>query len=77
VAYYAEGDLLIMNKGNYKGNVSESRAKGVKYIVVREKNIERNYPHLMELTKRDFSLQKVPQLTEKDQEKYLIFKLRY
>jgi len=77
VAYYAEGDLLIMNKGNYKGNISEARAKGVKYIVVREKNIEKNYPHLMELTKRDFSLQKVPQLTGKDQEKYLIFKSRY
>jgi len=69
--------LLKPNKGNYKGNVSEARAKGVKYIVVREKNIEKNYPHLMALAQKGFSLQKVPQLTAKDQEEYLVFKSRY
>ncbi|NIO19539.1 MAG: hypothetical protein GTN76_02015 [Candidatus Aenigmarchaeota archaeon] len=45
--------------------------------MVREKNIEKNYPHLMALARKDFSLQKIPQLTAKDQEKYLVFKSRY
>ncbi len=77
VAYYAEGDLLTIDKWNYERNISEARAKGIQYIVVRQKNSDKNYPHLMELVKKDFSLQKVPVFTEKDQEEYLIFKSRY
>jgi hypothetical protein len=45
--------------------------------VVERENIEKNYPGLLELVKKDFSLQKVPLLTEKDQEEYLIFKSRH
>ncbi len=77
VAYYAEGELLLMNKWNYRENISKAIAKGIKYIVVEEKNIGKNYPDLMELAKKDFILQDIPLLTPKGQEKYLVFKLRY
>jgi hypothetical protein len=77
VAYYAEGELLIMDKDNYKENISKARTKGIKYIVVEEKNIEENYPNLIELAQKDFSLQIVPRLPAKYKEKYLVFKSKY
>jgi len=77
VAYYAEGDLLMLNEWNYKKNSAEARAKRIKYIVVERENIEKNYPGFLELVKKDFSPQKVPLLSEREQEKYLVFKSRY
>jgi len=77
VAYYAEGELLLMNKWNYRENISKAIAKGIKYIVVEEKNIGKNYPDLMKLAQQDFILQDIPLLTPKGQEKYLVFKSRY
>ncbi len=77
VAYYAGGELLIMDKLNYEKNIREARADGIKYIVAEEKNIKRDYPQLIELVQKDFSVQEGPRLTVKDREKYLIFKSKY
>ena len=77
VAYYAEGDLLEMDNLNYERNISEAREKGIKYIVVEEKKTLREYPILIELTKKDFTLEKVFQLAGKHQEKFLIFRSKY
>ena len=77
VAYYAGGDLLVMDKLNYRKNVFEAKEKGVKYIVVKEKNMKEYFPDLIELVQKDFFEQDVPFLQAKDQEKYLVFKSRY
>ena len=45
--------------------------------VVKEKDIATSYPRLMGLAKRDFSLQRVPQVNLKDQEKYLVLKSEF
>jgi hypothetical protein len=44
----------------HESNILEAQAKGIKYIVVEEKNIERNYPRLMESVQKDFSVQESP-----------------
>ena len=77
VAYYAESDLLEMDNLNYKRNISEAREKGIKYIVVEEKRAVKDYPNLIELAKKDFTLGKVFQLAGKHQEKFLIFRSKY
>jgi len=77
VAYYAEGEFLTMDKSNYENNILEARAKGIKYIVVEEKNIEKNYPHFIELARKDFILQRGPEFSAKKRERYLVFKSRY
>ena len=77
VAYYAEGDFLEMDNLNYERNISEAREKGIKYIVVEEKKTLGEYPNLIELAKKDFSLEKVFQLPGKHQEKFLIFRSKY
>jgi 4-amino-4-deoxy-L-arabinose transferase-like glycosyltransferase len=77
VAYYAGGDLLVMDKLNYRKSVFEAKEKGVKYIVVKEKNMKEYSPDLIELVKKDFFEQDVPFLQAKEQEKYLVFKSRY
>jgi hypothetical protein len=77
VAHYAEGDLLEMDNLNYKRNISEAREKGIKYIVVEEKRAVKDYPNLIELTKKDFTLGKVFQLAGKHQEQFLIFRSKY
>ena len=77
VAYYAEGDLLQMDNLNYKSNISEAREKRIKYIMVEEKKALKNYPNLIELTKKDFTLEKVFQLAGKHQETFLVFRSKY
>jgi len=74
IAYYAEGELLTMDKLNYESHIREARAKGIKYIVVEEKNIEKHYPCLIELVGKDFILQETPRFPGKKQENYLVFK---
>ncbi len=77
VAYYAGGTFLRLRRSDYEKNISEAKVKGIKYIVAQQKNIEKNYPHLIQLAENDFSLQEVPQLAKKGQEKLLIFESRF
>lgn len=76
VAYYAGSDLLLMDGQNYKKYISEARGRGLKYVVVKAKEIEKNYPDLMESVKKNFSRQQVLFPNSIDQGKYVVFKFK-
>jgi len=73
VAYYAGGDLLILDPGRYERDISRASQKGIDYIVVKEKDVAEKYPRLMELARDHFLLQKIPQTEGRKEGKYLVF----
>jgi hypothetical protein len=74
VAYYAGGDLLPMDGQNYKKYISEAGGRGLKYVVVKAREIEKNYPDLIESIANDFTLQDIAFPNSEDKKKYWVFK---